>query len=64
MEAEPQRPTAAPPAANPAVRVQSYALKGLSDSPLTRTMTANRRHMLPLHPEVIQVQKNHCLFAA
>ncbi len=64
MEAEPQRPTAAPPAANPAVRVQSYAHKALSDSPLTRTIAANRSHKLPLSPEVIQVQKNHCLFAA
>lgn len=39
---------AAPPAAYPAVRVQSYALKAMSDRGLTRTIRANRRNVLPL----------------
>ncbi|WP_346979081.1 hypothetical protein [Barnesiella intestinihominis] len=55
---------AAPPAANPAVRVQSYALKAVSDRGLTRTISANRRNMPPLAGEVIQVPKYPCLFAA
>ncbi|MFK2218858.1 hypothetical protein ACIXKT_08065 [Bacteroides fragilis] len=55
---------AAPPAANPAVRVQSYALKAVSDRGLTRSMAANRRNMLPLAGEVIQVPEYTCLFAA
>lgn len=47
---------AAPPAAYPAVRVQSYALKAMSDRGLTRTISANRRNVLPLAGEVIQIQ--------
>ena len=43
---------------------QSYALKAVSDRCLTRSMTANRRNVLPLAWEVIQVSKYHCLFAA
>jgi len=31
---------------------------------LTRTISANRRNVLPLAGEVIQVPKYHCLFAA
>ncbi|WP_207810856.1 hypothetical protein, partial [Bacteroides sp. AF39-16AC] len=50
--------------ANPAVRVQSYALKAVSDRCLTRSMTANRRNVPPLAGEVIQVPKYTCLFAA
>jgi len=55
---------AAPPAANPAVRVQSYALKAVSDRGLNRTISANRRNMPPLAGEVIRIQKYPCLFAA
>ncbi|WP_390599794.1 hypothetical protein [Bacteroides sp. f07] len=55
---------AAPPAANPSVRVQSYALKAVSDRGLNRTISANRRNKPPLVREVIQVQKYPCLFAA
>ncbi|WP_182420124.1 hypothetical protein [Phocaeicola dorei] len=55
---------AAPPAANPAVRVQSYALNTVSDRGLTRTISANRRNVLPLAGEVIRIQKYPCLFAA
>ncbi|WP_167549140.1 hypothetical protein [Bacteroides oleiciplenus] len=52
------------PSANPAVRGQSYALKAVLDRCLTRSMTANRRNVLPLAGEVIQVPKYTCLFAA
>ncbi|WP_195365379.1 hypothetical protein, partial [Bacteroides thetaiotaomicron] len=55
---------AAPPVANPAVRVQSYALNAVSDRGLTRTINANRRNVLPLAGEVIRIQKYPCLFAA
>ena len=43
---------------------QSYALKAVLDRCLTRSMTANRRNVLPLAGEVIQVPKYTCLFAA
>ena len=45
--------------ANPAVRVQSYALKAVSDRCLTRSMTANRRNVPPLAGEVIPVSYTH-----
>jgi len=54
---------AAPPAAYPAVQVQSYALKAMSDRGLTQTISVNRRNVLPLAGEVIQVPKYPCLFA-
>ncbi|MCE8745161.1 hypothetical protein PL743_10430 [Phocaeicola vulgatus] len=60
----PFRTPAAPPSANPAVRGQSYALKAVSDRCLTQSMTANRRNVLPLAGEVIQIPKYTCLFAA
>nr|WLG15709.1 hypothetical protein [Bacteroides sp.] len=43
--------------------MQSYALKAMSDRGLTRTISANRRNVLPLAGEVIQVPKYPCLFA-
>ena len=52
---------AALPAAYPAVRVQSYALKAMSDRGLTRTVSANRRNMPPLAGEVVRIQKYPCL---
>ena len=64
MEKIPFRTPAAPLSANPAVRVQSYALKAVSDRGLTRTISANRRNVLPLAGEVIQVPEYTCLFAA
>ncbi|MCY6363449.1 hypothetical protein K8P02_05070 [Bacteroides nordii] len=60
----PFRTPAVPPSANPAVRGQSYVLKAVSDRRLTRSMTANRRNVLPIAWEVIQVPKYTCLFAA
>ncbi|MFK2179523.1 hypothetical protein ACIXJS_14605 [Bacteroides fragilis] len=64
MDKIPFRTPAAPPSANPAVRGQSYTLNAVSDRHLTRSMTANRRNVLPLAGEVIQVPKYRCLFAA
>ena len=60
---KPLKLRAAPPAASPAVRVQIYALNAVSDRGLTRTISANRRNMLPLAGEVIRIQKYPCLFA-
>jgi hypothetical protein len=49
---------------NPAVRVQSYAIKSLSDRMPYRTIAANRRKMLPHGLEVIVIPLFHCFFAA
>ena len=46
------------------VQVKSYALNAVSDRGLTRTISANRRNVLPLAGEVIRIQKYPCLFAA